>query len=156
MRQYGWRGLMHSSENTRIDLAILISETEPRSSASTSPRGAALTAEPPALIVGVARRHLGGDSRLHENRLRGNPKLSRHFQWAPDIRVFRAVIEDNQLHAMRTLHLIAMLEFDGPLGKGLAAFGAYARNSIGHETLLQPTLAHPIATITPCWEHSRR
>jgi hypothetical protein len=62
-------------------------------------------------------------------RLRGNSKLSRHFQWASDIRVFRAVIEDNQLHAMRTLHLIAMLEFDGPLGKGLTAFGAYALNS---------------------------
>jgi hypothetical protein len=86
-------------------------------------------------MVGVARRRLGRDSGLNESRLRGNPKLSRHFQWAPDIQVFRAVVEDNQPHAMRTLPLIAILESDGPLGKGLAAFGAKARNSIGHGTL---------------------
>jgi hypothetical protein len=87
------------------------------------------------LVAAVSLRLLGVHSGHHQRRLRRDTNISRRLQGTPDVWVFRAGVEGDQPHAIRTLHLIAALEPVGSLGEGLTAICAKALNSIGHEIL---------------------
>jgi hypothetical protein len=65
------------------------------------------------------------------------PKIPRRLQRTPDIGIFRAAIESNQLHAVWALHLIAVAESLRPLAERLAAFGTHNLYPVGHEILPQ-------------------
>jgi hypothetical protein len=70
---------------------------------------------------------------MNDCRLCRCSKIPRRLEGTPDIRVFRAAIKDNQFHAVRALHLVAITELLYPFGKGLFAFGTQNFNAVGHE-----------------------
>jgi hypothetical protein len=73
----------------------------------------------------------------HDRFFSSYPKIPRCLQRAPDIGIFRAAIERNQIHAMRALHLIAVAESWRPLAERFAAFGTDNLYPVGHGILLQ-------------------
>jgi hypothetical protein len=85
----------------------------------------------------IAFRRLSRHPCQHDCFLRRYPKIPRRLQRAPDIGIFRAAIESNQLHTVRTLHLIAVAESLRPLAERLAAFGTQNLYPVGHEILPQ-------------------
>jgi hypothetical protein len=85
------------------------------------------------LKYGIAFRRLIRQTSPNDRRLRRNPKVPRCLERTPDVCVFRATIEGNQLHAMRALHLIAFTKSLRPLGEGLFALGTQNFNSVSHE-----------------------
>jgi hypothetical protein len=76
---------------------------------------------PSPLVAGVSLRLLGGHPRHHQRGLRGDTNVSRRFQGTPNVWIFRAGVEGDQSHAIRTLHLIAVLKPVGSLGEWLTA-----------------------------------
>jgi hypothetical protein len=80
---------------------------------------------------------LGRHPCQHDCFLRRYPKIPRRLQRAPDIGIFRAAIESNQLHTVRALNLIAVAESLRPLAERLAAVGTQNLYPIGHEILPQ-------------------
>jgi hypothetical protein len=76
---------------------------------------------------------ISGSGHWHDCFLRRYPKIPRRLQRAPDIGIFRAAIESNQLHTVRALHLIAVAESLRPLAERLAAFGTQNLYPVGHE-----------------------
>jgi hypothetical protein len=85
----------------------------------------------------IAFRRLGRHPCQHDCFLRRYPKIPRRLQRAPDIGIFRAAIESNQLHTVRALNLIAVAESLRPLAERLAAVGTQNLYPIGHEILPQ-------------------
>src|SRR5450759_3455335 len=85
----------------------------------------------------IAFRRLSRHPCQHDCFLRRYPKIPRRLQRAPDIGIFRAAIESNQLHAVRALHLITVAESLRPLAEMLAAFGTENLYPVGHEILPQ-------------------
>jgi hypothetical protein len=69
----------------------------------------------------------------NERRLCRNPKIPRRLERSPDVWVFRAAIEGNQLHAVRALHLISFTESLRSFGEGLFALGTQNLNSVDHD-----------------------
>jgi hypothetical protein len=86
---------------------------------------------------GIAFWRLSRHPCRHDRFLRRYPKIPRRLQGAPDIRIFRAAIENNQSHTVRALHLIAVAESLRPLAERLAAFGTEDFYPVGHEILAQ-------------------
>jgi hypothetical protein len=89
------------------------------------------------LKYSIAFRCLSRNPCQHDCFLRRYSKIPRCLQRAPDIGIFRAAIESNQLHTVRALHLIAVTESLRPLAERLAAFGTQNLYPVGHETLPQ-------------------
>src|SRR5258706_5686013 len=85
----------------------------------------------------IAFRRLIRHPCQHDCFLRRYPKIPRRLQRAPDIGIFRAAIESNQLHTVWALHLIAVAESLRPLAERLAAFGTHNLYPVGHEILPQ-------------------
>src|ERR1700736_5470215 len=85
----------------------------------------------------IAFRRLSRHPCQHDCFLRRYPKIPRRLQRAPDIGIFRAAIESNQLHAVGALHLITVAESLRPLAERLAAFGTENLYPVGHEILPQ-------------------
>jgi hypothetical protein len=85
----------------------------------------------------IAFRRLSRHPCQHDCFLRRYPKIPCRLQRAPDIGIFRAAIESNQLHTVRTLHLIAVAESLRPLAERFAAFGTQNLYPVGHEILPQ-------------------
>ena len=86
---------------------------------------------------GIAFRRLSRHSCHHDCFLRRYPKIPRRLQGTPDIGIFRAAIESNELHTVRALYLIAVAESLRPLAERLAAFGTENFYPVGHENLPQ-------------------
>jgi hypothetical protein len=74
-------------------------------------------------------RHASQNDRV----FRCSSKIPRRLERTPDVGVFRAAIECNQLHAVRALHLISLTESLRSFGKGLFALGTQNFNSVSHE-----------------------
>jgi len=89
------------------------------------------------LKYSIAFRRLIRRPCQHDCFLRRYPQIPRRLQRAPDIRIFRAAIESNQLHTVWALHLIAVAEPPCPLAERLAAFGTHNLYPVGHEILPQ-------------------
>src|SRR5664279_3312708 len=88
--------------------------------------------------MGSARRLLSFRHTSQNDRiLRRMPKIPRCLKRTPDIWVFRAAVESNQLHAMRTLHLVTLTESCCPFAEGLFALETQNFNSVGHENFLR-------------------
>jgi hypothetical protein len=85
----------------------------------------------------IAFRRLSRHPSQHDRFLSRYPKIPRCLERAPDIGIFRAAIERNQIHAMRALHLIAVAEPWGPFAERLAAFGTDNLYPVGHGILPQ-------------------
>ena len=83
----------------------------------------------------IAFRRLSRHPCQHDCFLRRYPKIPRRLQRAPDIGIFRAAIESNQVHTVRALHLIAVAESLRPLAERLAASGTQNLDPVGHEIL---------------------
>jgi hypothetical protein len=83
----------------------------------------------------IAFRPLSRHPSQYNSFLRRYPKIPRRLERTPDIRIFRAAIESNQLHAMRALHLIAVPESRRSLAERLATFRTKDLYPIGHEIL---------------------
>jgi hypothetical protein len=81
----------------------------------------------------IAFRRFSRHTRLHLRFLRCYPKIPRRLKRTPDIGILRAAIENNQLHAMRALHLITVAEALRPLAERLVALGTQDFYSVGHE-----------------------
>jgi hypothetical protein len=89
------------------------------------------------LKYSIAFRRLSRHPCQHDCFLHRYPKISRRLQRAPDIGIFRAAIESNQLHTVWALQLITVAESLRPLAEGLPAFGTYNLYPVGHEILPQ-------------------
>src|ERR1700722_11628776 len=80
----------------------------------------------------IAFRRLSRHPRQHDRFLSRYPKIPRCLQRTPDVGIFRAAVESNQLHAMRALHLIAGAQSLRLLAERLATFGALNLYAVGH------------------------
>jgi hypothetical protein len=89
------------------------------------------------LKYGIPFRRLIRHTSPNDRVLRRMPKIPRRFKRTPDVRVFRAAIEGNQLHAMRALHLIALTESLRSLGERLFALGTQNLDPVSHEISCQ-------------------
>jgi hypothetical protein len=103
------------------------------------------------LIYSVAFRRLIRHRCQHNCFLRRCPKIPRRLQRAPDIGIFRAAIESNQLHTVWALHLIAVAESLRPLAERLAAFGAHNLYPVGHEILPQGDYQAVLLGLLTCY-----
>jgi hypothetical protein len=95
---------------------------------------------PDHALAGVSLRFLDRHSRQHRRLFRRHPKIARRFQGTPDVWIFRAAIESNQLHAVAALSLETRSQSLCPLAKRLATVGTDNLYAVGHTILPRPDL----------------
>jgi hypothetical protein len=89
------------------------------------------------LKYGIPFRRLICHASENDRRLCRDANIPRRLERTPDIWVFRAAIEGNQLHAMRALHLITFTKSLRSLGERLSALGTQNLNPVSHEISCQ-------------------
>jgi hypothetical protein len=86
-----------------------------------------------ASVSGITLRFLSGQSRHDQGILSRITNVPSGLQGPSNVGIFRATIEGNQSHAVRTLNLVTVLHPVGSLGKRLPATRTDDLNPIGHE-----------------------